>query len=232
MKITLWQQFSSNHSASFTVVGVFEDADKAEEAARILRDVVERLHEYYRKRFPDVGDFIEWAEEIDIRFLSVFEIALRQQYKLRPNAWTQPPDWAYNSTPVHQFKHLVFVSSRGDTWSGYQPLDSLIKKAGGKLYTSEESRTACYLTVTCQAQNADSAQQLAEQMTLVEVDAYGSMDYVRIPETDLRFAGKIEQQGAQLIFKNLGLSIKPLEAIMPFLETQGCSDIQVKFTQK
>jgi hypothetical protein len=32
MKITLWQQFSSNHSASFTVVGMFDTPDSAEQA--------------------------------------------------------------------------------------------------------------------------------------------------------------------------------------------------------
>jgi hypothetical protein len=232
MKLTLWQQFSSNHSAAFTVVGVFADADKAEAAARTIREVVEKLHEFYRRRFPDAGDFLEWAEEIDIRFLSVFEIEMRQKYKIRPNAWTQPPDWAYNSTPVHQFKHMVFISSRGDTWSGYQPLDSLIKKTGGKFYVSEESRAACYLTLTCEANDAASAKQLAEQMTLTEEDAYGKREYIRIPDTDLRYNGTIQQKDARLTFKDMGLAIKPLEGIMPFLEAQGCSDIQVKFTQK
>ena len=41
MKLSVWQQFSSNHSASFTVVGEFESAQKAQQAAAEIRRLID-----------------------------------------------------------------------------------------------------------------------------------------------------------------------------------------------
>lgn len=32
MKVTIWEQFSSNHSSSFTIIGKFDSQEKAQEA--------------------------------------------------------------------------------------------------------------------------------------------------------------------------------------------------------
>jgi hypothetical protein len=42
MRVTLWQEFSSNHSSDFTVVGEFPTPEAAQEAARRLRAFFER----------------------------------------------------------------------------------------------------------------------------------------------------------------------------------------------
>ena len=40
MKISIWQQFSSNHSANFELVGQFPTVEEAEKAYAILLDIL------------------------------------------------------------------------------------------------------------------------------------------------------------------------------------------------
>lgn len=49
MKLTLWQQFSSNHSSSFTVVGTFESPQKAQSAATQLNALFKEVFRWYDK---------------------------------------------------------------------------------------------------------------------------------------------------------------------------------------
>jgi hypothetical protein len=100
--------------------------DEKMEAAKKVRDVLGRIHEFYQKRFPDFMDFYKWAEDIDIRSLSVYEIKLRQELKIRPKAWNAATDWTYNA-PVPVYPKYILVSSQSDMWSKFQALDSLIK---------------------------------------------------------------------------------------------------------
>jgi hypothetical protein len=43
MKLTIWQQFSSNHSATYTIVGVFPSPEAAKAAGEKIRNIVERI---------------------------------------------------------------------------------------------------------------------------------------------------------------------------------------------
>src|SRR5688572_1725913 len=47
MKVTLWQQFSSNHSASFMVVGKFESVEWAETVAEELRTILSEISAWW-----------------------------------------------------------------------------------------------------------------------------------------------------------------------------------------
>jgi hypothetical protein len=240
MNVRIWQQFSSNHSASFTVVGVFESAEKAEEAANTIRDVVGRIHEFYHKRFPDFMDFYEWAEEIDIRSLSVFEIKLRQELKIRPNVWNAALDWVYHETPVQVYQNMIFVSSQGDTWSPFQPLDSLIKKAGGKFYGIQEGYGSCSFTLHCQASNEESAKKIEGELVLVETSGGFEYRYLQVPD-GLKFEAQLVVKGEKISFTGLSLYASThhekydtksiLSALVPYLEAQGCTDFQFKFKE-
>lgn len=52
MQVKIWQQFSSNHSGSFTVIGVFESPQKAEAVAAELKAIFQNLFQWYQDH-PD-----------------------------------------------------------------------------------------------------------------------------------------------------------------------------------
>jgi uncharacterized lipoprotein YehR (DUF1307 family) len=43
MKLSIWQQFSSNHSANFTTVGQFESAEWAQEALKEVQEIIQNI---------------------------------------------------------------------------------------------------------------------------------------------------------------------------------------------
>ena len=47
MKITVWQQFSSNHSSRFTIVGVFNTLTVAENAAAEIRGILQKIQQWH-----------------------------------------------------------------------------------------------------------------------------------------------------------------------------------------
>lgn len=43
MKLSLWQQFSSNHSAGFSLIGQFKTAEEATQAVAVIRGILEKI---------------------------------------------------------------------------------------------------------------------------------------------------------------------------------------------
>jgi hypothetical protein len=47
MRVSIWNQFSSNHSGSMTIVGNFETIEKAMEAEGTLRQIIEEVNDWF-----------------------------------------------------------------------------------------------------------------------------------------------------------------------------------------
>lgn len=60
MRISIWQQFSSNHSSGFTVVGEFATRSEAENAANKIREILYRLKDWHTARRRDGRLVVEW----------------------------------------------------------------------------------------------------------------------------------------------------------------------------
>ena len=45
MHVSIWQQFNSNHSGGFDIVGIFDSADSAEKASQQLRMMLKKIAE-------------------------------------------------------------------------------------------------------------------------------------------------------------------------------------------
>jgi hypothetical protein len=43
MRVSIWQQFSSNHSSFFTVAGIFKTVELAEKATHELRSIIKTI---------------------------------------------------------------------------------------------------------------------------------------------------------------------------------------------
>lgn len=47
MRVSIWNQFSSNHSGSMTIVGTFGTIEKGMETERTLRQIIEEVNEWF-----------------------------------------------------------------------------------------------------------------------------------------------------------------------------------------
>ena len=84
MKISIWRQFSSNHSADFTLVGEFATAEQATEAAEKIRTILREVATFWQS-IPAEERPAAWSKwRYD---LTPIEQTLRQQFEVE---WARP----------------------------------------------------------------------------------------------------------------------------------------------
>lgn len=140
MRISVWQQFSSNHSAMYTVVGLFD----SDVAARIAGEKI-------RQSVVEIAAWYEQNKE-QSRMLggntSPLEEQLAREYHFD---WKEPVDWLYRfpryflapfqrepDEHVIISDRLVIVDAPGasSTWQTGHQFANLIGAMGGKPYST------------------------------------------------------------------------------------------------
>lgn len=165
MRISIWQQFSSNHSASYTVIGKFQDAQAAEEAVEILQEILQELivnyGDWYNKSSElwgaEIGERygFEWKEDIDW---------LLDYYRKRRNP----------NREIHSFENLLFVGPlnfRILTWQNGHQFENILKALGANTLRSsafaldpegKDDNANIDFTLQCEATTEKEAKQLAK----------------------------------------------------------------------
>ena len=128
MRISIWQQFSSNHSASFTVVGKFQTGEDAQAAADKLNQIMQSIGTWWRD-----NKSAEWIQRVDSDQLTPAEQNLRTTYGVD---WPQSMVRDYfkwnRELPIHAVKQFVFVES-GQATLGPRPFNQLMEQFGGEV---------------------------------------------------------------------------------------------------
>jgi hypothetical protein len=121
MKISLWQQFSSNHSSKFTVVGRFQSAEAAEEVGERFRTLFVSIDEWLTQWLAEKDEALKQAEamETDLkkrmeRFVELFPDVLNkigqperdfmQQYNVH---WEESIDWLWGDYNPAQLVKVI-----------------------------------------------------------------------------------------------------------------------------
>ncbi len=202
MKISIWQQFSSNHSADFTLVGQFESSEWAKTVAEEIRHIIHsigwwweqvrddetpaetlnRLLEQYNDA-SDVPPFVHSPDVLthvytaDSRGPTPPEIYYQQQYGLQKwgRCGTIPLDWIrgrYAERVVEVYNDLVIVSPMGNTWAGAHPFDTILEQLGGRVAASLEGYVGLGLNIDCTAPSAAAADAIVKKMVMFDPDTH------------------------------------------------------------
>jgi len=135
MKLTLWQQFSSNHSNSFMLVAQFETETDAQRAEIKIGEIMTRIGQWYE----EAGLTGAWLNSIEPGDLSPIEEEIYREYrlpKLAPRIDWINSIWSPEQI-VSRYKHfLVFESA--NTWTGRYPFDWLLGRLGGVVHHWQE----------------------------------------------------------------------------------------------
>lgn len=212
MKLSVWRQFSSNHSSRFTVVGVFKTAEEARKAADTLESVRLAANEWLEKpeneeianRLAD-GGYLVPPTPPEQELVSKLGIEMEVT-----RAWDLIP--LEEGVPYKASGRVVFINGRVSAF-GAQPFDAILRKMGADVYVDgilEPDPVYAYLlsvTVTCAAPDEGTAGQLAEE-------------YGRI------FRKPAQQDGKHLKFVEFDFYAVTL---IDILRDRGCTDIQYEF---
>jgi hypothetical protein len=236
MKISIWQQFSSNHSASFDLVGKFQTPEAAELAAKSIQHLLNTVRAWYEKNYSE-AEFEERLANERVLPLTPPEDEFRKQYGLLEWQWTNSVDWATAAYEDHVrvFGELIVLYNASETWIGSEPFDDLLLKLGAvQVDSCVEGVDARELTIdlTCIAPNEAKAVQIMQTLLDTEPLSNGTeRTLIKLPNgAATRYEGKIVKDGSQVKFTELPTGI--LSSLMTYLESQGCTEFQSALSRR
>ena len=239
MRVSIWQQFSSNHSAGFSLVAQFKTVEETEKAAAIVRHFINTVAKWYQEH-PELDD--ELIEE-GILPLTPPEEQLAEQYDLQDWEWSL--DWApveadetVSNQGFYIYENLIFLSDPIETWCVAQPFNDLLTKLGGivKFHEFEDQKLAV-LDISCNAPDDKSAAEIAHILSLSIDRGNGkSESAIQVPNLRLQQRGKVSYSESRIEFKKLptiwGHRVTDfLPHLISYLESQGCKNFEFSISE-
>lgn len=211
MKLSIWQQFSSNHSSSFTVVGEFATRIEAEKAADKIREILQGLDDWHTQHEEEMDDWWrsgDWANDP-----SPFEKDLAAQYNIE---WRGAIDWFREANVRIVLDRLLYITPGSRPEADGQPFDQLINRLGGKGYHEGnvygDDTGWILFNLTCQTPDESIATEIYKRR--------------------LGFNRRIKRNGTQLNFYRWRFDEHPeLPTLIAQLEAYGCTGIEYNFEQ-
>jgi hypothetical protein len=197
MRISIWRQFSSNHSSSFTVVGHFDTVEKAEQAETKLKALLEQIREF-RSYDPngEVDRFPTWPEE-----------EASQQYGIE---WDESFDWVVKNIDEHvvRFQQYVFVTTAlAYTYQFSYTLEALMSKLAEEtnVHGNSSEEMIILTELECIAPDARIASEIVAELRLY-LDTT-AREYM-IPAWEI-YSPKVDFSAYPMIKRPYGLSWEP-----------------------
>jgi hypothetical protein len=151
MRVSIWRQFSGNHSSGFVMIGVFATVEAAERAADALRQILDSIAAWSQS--PEGARWGGLSREPRPP-----EIELADQYGF---SWNERIDW--DLYPEH-LDALVQVIDRTILIHGPQefasekPADAFLRHLGGKVWVmSDEEGGELVVDLRCVAPDENAA---------------------------------------------------------------------------
>jgi|GEM_PF-3210932 len=257
MKLSIWQQFSSNHSANYMVVGKFETSEKAAVVASEFRKFVLKMFKTTAYPIKIEGQHTAYVP-------TKVEIAIGQKYGFD---WEHGVDWAYFSNPKLYLEIIHdTVWFRNPHWITHQAPVEIIRlfkgmgaeqvAVSGELCVGIPSRpdTALLIDVKCKAPDEEKAKNLYRIFSLefaekIIEDRWGLFDepsridplfqidteiqniFVRpdVKVFEVTYAGQeLELQGL-VLQDDIEMVFKVL---IQYLEKEACTNIEYFFREE
>jgi hypothetical protein len=218
MYIAIWSEFSSNHSASFTVVGNFATPQSADVAAAQVRTYLQEIYNWYND--PSNAEAVKKRKENaeEAYQYTPLEIAMKDHYQV--GDYFIPVDWIEGGVEeaVHTFENHVFVENTQDTWSGYPPFPELLTKLGAvSVLVSDEYTPSIVVNIRCKTADPHIVEQIRQS-----IEAWQNYD-LDVQTVELE-AGTLNIRGfsAWKLYESV-------PAYIQCLQQQGCSGIQYEY---
>jgi hypothetical protein len=213
MKVTVWQQFSSNHSNGFTLVGLFPDEDQAKAAYTRLQKLLKDIDAWYEAN--ELDKYESWTT-------SEPEKAIGKAFRFSWDAKSPDAPTDFDHYAFRQFRNIVEISTGADSWTRRAPYDTLLRKLGAKVagydnVEEDDDATPTYFRIklTATLPNEDAAASFVKKQQ------------AKIEEKQ----GVIKRKGAQITITKLRFYLDSFKEIVKALEKAGSIDLDYKLTR-
>ena len=223
MKVTLWQQFSSNHSGSFNIVGVFDTPQAAKKAAEEIKQIIATIQNWHKNN-PEKANalYARWASGDEYPApLSEIEETLAKKYGVR---WTNGIDWFDDAKIEIILDHIIHIYPEHQVAWGPQPFEQIIEHLGGYglvagISYGGEPFGEIWVELSCTAPDEETAIKI-EQSKPTWTDDDKLIESVRRYDNTLHF-GWDWHEGTW-----------NLEKLISELEGLGCTQMKYHFTSR
>ena len=246
MRISIWQQFSSNHSASFTIVGTFKSAEDAERTASFLRGIVQQISTYWRQLPPDEREAL-WKRMYNYREQPLESTPIEQALSRELNVeWSKniegqpraidwiPTDAELADGAVKVMDNHVFIKNIGRTWVGSEPFETLLRREAisvvGNYEVPKSGAEFFGVRIRCHAPDDRTATRLMVDFRETGENT-GDFRLDRLILMD----GLLIRHDLDLTYTGWPLASRNPWEIVPialeYLRSQGCTNIRYEFYQ-
>jgi hypothetical protein len=234
MRVSIWQQFSSNHSGGFSLIGEFKTIEEAENAVAIMKSMISMIAKWYKDHFEELD---KQLRKFSILPLTPVEEELAKQYGL--TQWEYSVDWAEteaNEALINQglyhYRNLVFLSDPIETWCDAQPFDELLEKLGARIEVHSATAQDDIVPVvymTCYAPNETTAAEIVRQLS-------SSKTFITVPNVR-SYPGEISHVDSKIECQELEIWHQPhisefLDELVPYLEAQECKNFEFSISHR
>jgi hypothetical protein len=224
MKLSVWQQFSSNHSAAFSIVAKFESAEKAKAVAA---QVTEMLVETYR-----------WKEHLLGRG-DLSPVQIRQEFEQKVSFGTT---WMLSEEHMRRALQVIGNVILVSDTPGYSNFDGsdrafvkLLSKFGGEVVAAVEEAGDLYLNFSADAENEAVAKKVLEQIQQYNYQGKNYYYHTLPPKLDDAYEAKlVRQEGKRLHFEDIYMwaHFFELSSWYAFAKAHGLSNIVAEFVSE
>ncbi len=233
MRVSIWRQFSSNHSSHFTVVGEFPTEAEAREALERFREIFQAIFDWFA--FHDDPFWTTAQPPNSSKLPSPPELDFARRYNVD---WDDEGiDWLSNdlNNNLLQIGRNAFISVDFETWQQPTLIKDLMAKFGGIVKTQISEKTYLSVHLTCNFPNEAHAQTLVQQAEPYFISAMGKREPWKRKEEyeSLGAQGRIKCDGQKIIIDCQFFEIETgLPVMIEWLQKAGATDITYTLTEE
>ena len=227
MKVSIWQQFSSNNSSTFTVAGRFATVEQAQEAHQEITNLLTAIAKWYN--LPE-NAAVRRKIGPPARLTGYPLTPIEDEYSKKYNIdWGDPIDWAINesriSEAVQRLDTTVLVQNgyplRDSTMSCH-PINVLLERMGARTWC--EINRGIETTLTVVATDTATKDNLLKKLAVIT--DFVTVTSLTINNKFIRF-DDVVMHNNELTFK--GLSSDNLIELISYLRSNNFDIVRYDF---
>jgi hypothetical protein len=251
MRISIWQQFASNHSAHFTLVGAFESDEWAGVVAYEMRQMLRTIGEWW-EQFEDYAPRYAKERELIARGeLTPPEQRYKAEYLVdwcRRRGKEVPLDWPHGqwaAGSVTLYENLVFIEPSNNTWMGPVPFDTILSKLGATVAAYCETGNNLAVTIAATAPDEAVAMQMVESI-IYKSPSPSVKFFIPVPAFLRSYwssRGEVTRDGRRVTYHTIDVHIEEDKTrrfldqaqvfikIIEYIKSLGCTEISWFFEE-